>query len=118
MMGLSAIVRKALVVDVTVAVVFPVAPAVAFTPSHTTKPPPSPLLVPSSYRSVRVVRFAFACALNAAPFASLARETICTMRVLSTVVVTPVTVTEVLAVVLVPPPVTSHGSPASGVTFR
>ena len=40
--GLSAIVRNALMELVTLAVVLPVAPAVALTPSHIAKPPPLP----------------------------------------------------------------------------
>ena len=63
--GCSAIVRKALILDVTVAVVLPVAPAAALTPSHTPKPPPLPKAVPASDLSAMPVRFAFVSALNA-----------------------------------------------------
>ncbi len=73
--GLRATVRNALMELVTVAVVLPVAPAVALTPSHTTKPPPLPEVVPASDRSVMPVRLAFACKLNAAAAESLSRET-------------------------------------------
>ena len=89
---------------VTVAVVLPVAPAVALTPSQTAKPPPLPDVVPASDRSAMPVRFAFACALNAAAAESLSRATAWTTSVFGTVVVTPVTETAVLAGVLTPPP--------------
>ena len=68
--GLSAIVRNALREVAVVAVVLPVAPAVAMTPSHTPKPPPKFVVDPTSVRSVRLVRLAFVSALNAFPFAS------------------------------------------------
>ncbi|MBI3754033.1 MAG: hypothetical protein HY266_08345 [Deltaproteobacteria bacterium] len=73
--GFSAIVKKALILDVTVAVVFPVAPAVAQMPSHTPKPPPLPEVVPASERSAMPVRFALVSALNAAAAESLSRAT-------------------------------------------
>ena len=57
------------------------------------------------------VRFVFAWALKAAAADWMLCEATWTMRVSGMVVVTPVTVTEGLAGVLMPPPVTSHGLP-------
>ena len=115
--GLSAMVICPSTLDVTVAVVEPIAPAVALTPVATPTPPPFPDVVPPSDRSVRIERFAFVQLDHAAEDESLSLDAASTIKVLLTLVVTAPNVEVVEADVFVPPAVTSHGLPVE-ITLR
>jgi hypothetical protein len=97
--------------DVTVAVVLPVLPAVDLMPVATPMPPPFPDVVPPSERSVRLERFAFVQLDHADEVESLLLDAASTIRVLLTLVVTAPNVVVVEAVAFTPPAVTSHGLP-------
>jgi hypothetical protein len=111
--GLSAMVICPSTLDVTVAVVEPVLPAVDLTPVATPTPPPFPDAVPESDRSVRLERFAFVQPDHAAAAESLSLDAASTIKVLSTLVVTVPNVVVVEADGLFPSAITSHGVPVA-----
>jgi len=108
---MAKVIRPCTLLVARVPVVLPIAPWLARVPDTTDSPPPLPLAVPKSRRSVTLPRPAFAQAEPCGVALSVALLTICTISALSAVVLPPGNVTDVEAAAATSPATTFSAVP-------